>query len=394
MLVLGTLVTGVACSGTADREAGWTVRDSAGIRIVENDHTLPLWQPGAEWRVSAEPIVRIGTVSADTTTQLYRVTHSRRLSDGRIAVVNSGSSQVRFYDASGRFAGALGGRGDGPGEFRSPWIVHQIAGDSLLVIDLYRHISIFDADGRFARRFLPERPEQQQLGEGFEPVDQFGDGSLLFRAHERWDRSRTGIGRSRIAMVRTRLDGSFAGSLGQFDDQTVDFAGPLYMWGPWAKEAAADTTMWYGPGDRFELREVTFDGRTIRLVRLDRPARPITEADVTRFKDAAIEQARGTPAEQTVNRRFAEMQHPETFPFHFDIKTDALGNLWVQDYQPWTDRVPRSWSVFDGEGRFLGDVTIPAAVTVHEFGDDYVLGHWTDDLDVEYVVLYRLEKRS
>lgn len=80
------------------------------------------------------------------------------------------------------------------------------------------------------------------------------------------------------------------------------------------------------------------------------------------------------------------------FPAHYEVRTDALGNLWVQDYRPFRERVDREWSVFDEPGRYLGQVVMPAGLPIHEIGEDYVLGHWTDELDVEYIVMHRLEK--
>ena len=47
----------VAC--VDDRQSSTTiVRDSAGVRIVEN--TTPLWQEGEGWHLSPEPVVDIG----------------------------------------------------------------------------------------------------------------------------------------------------------------------------------------------------------------------------------------------------------------------------------------------------------------------------------------------
>jgi hypothetical protein len=383
------MLSASACDGSGGNAGGSIVRDSAGITIVENDHTRPALSEVAVWKVSAEPTVRIGTVSGDSTQQLFQVSHSRRLADGRIAVVNSGSAEVRLFDSAGRYLNAIGGRGEGPGEFRAPWAVHQIQGDSVLVIDLYREISIFDADGKFARRFLPERPEGFVLGEGFEPVGAFGDGSLLFRSHYR--EQGEGLRRTRIQMIRTLLDGSFGGSLGDFDDQTI-MSGVMYMFGPWAREAPTDSTMWYGPGDRFEIREIAFDGTVRRLIRLDRPATPVTESDIAAFKESVVERVRGTRSEEITNRRLAEAQFAAEFPAHYELMVDADNNLWVQDYQAFNTRNPRTWTVFAPDGRFLGNVVIPAGVFVHEIGSDYILGKWTDELDVEYVVLHRLDK--
>ena len=230
------------------------------------------------------------------------------------------------------------------------------------------------------------------MGEGMEPVDQFGDGSLLFRSHYRETPGLVGLRRNRIQMVRVLQDGSFGGSLGDFDDQTVMYGEGDYAFGAWAKEAAGDTTMWYGPGDRFEIREVRFDGSTVRLVRLDRPARPVTEQDIADYTESMLELVGGTRNEQSMRRMIGETEFPPRFPVHFEILTDPLNNLWVQDYQPFRSEVDRVWTVFDPEGRYLGDLTVPAGFNVFEIGPGFIIGRWTDDLDVEYVRLYRIEK--
>lgn len=365
-----------ACTGP-ERRGGWTVRDSAGITIVENDHTRPVWREDEAWRLSAEPVVRIGTVEGEPTEQLFRAVHSTRLSDGSVAVANAGTREVRIYGPDGAYERTIGREGEGPGEFQGPWAVHEIRGDSILVIDLYQEVAIFDRDGTFGRDFVPSRPEGQAAqGEGFEPVGQFGDGTLLFRHHHRWSGPQpTETYRNRISMIRVGLDGEMLGSLGDFDDQTI--APPCcLLYGAWAKEAPADTTMWYGPGDRFEMQEVAFDGRRLRLVRLDRPARPVTE------EDREVDEAPGP----------FEYSFADSFPHHYDLFADADDNLWVQEYRPFDEPAPRDWSVFDPEGHHLGTVTLPARFDLHEIGRDYVLGRWRDELDVEYIHLYRLEK--
>ena len=51
-----------------------------------------------------------------------------------------------------------------------------------------------------------------------------------------------------------------------------------------------------------------------------------------------------------------------------------------------------TWTVFDPAGRMLGELSTPPRFQVIQIGDDYVLGVWKDDLDVEHVRLYALAK--
>lgn len=50
------------------------------------------------------------------------------------------------------------------------------------------------------------------------------------------------------------------------------------------------------------------------------------------------------------------------------------------------------WTVFDSQGRVQGFVEMPAEVEVYEIGVDYVLGKTTDELEVERVRLWPLDR--
>ena len=54
----------------------------------------------------------------------------------------------------------------------------------------------------------------------------------------------------------------------------------------------------------------------------------------------------------------------------------------------------RFFDVFDPTGLWLGQVEMPWQFRIREIGVDYVLGTTTDDLGVEYVVMYRLRGRQ
>jgi hypothetical protein len=83
------------------------VRDSAGITIVENPDVLPPF--GGGWAVAAEPAVVIGTAGNDADQVLYGVSGASRLSNGRIAIGDGGSQEIRFYDPEGKGRTGMGG---------------------------------------------------------------------------------------------------------------------------------------------------------------------------------------------------------------------------------------------------------------------------------------------
>lgn len=48
--------------------------------------------------------------------------------------------------------------------------------------------------------------------------------------------------------------------------------------------------------------------------------------------------------------------------------------------------------MFDPQGRWLGQVKTPARFLVFDIGADYIAGKAIDDLDVEHVRVYALNK--
>lgn len=69
---------------------------------------------------------------------------------------------------------------------------------------------------------------------------------------------------------------------------------------------------------------------------------------------------------------------------------DRVGNLWVAEYRVLDE--PSRWQIFDPSGRWLGELTLPDGGRITEIGDDYVLGVWRDEAEVETVRLYGLRK--
>jgi hypothetical protein len=394
-IALGAIVMLVsACSRQSPPPTSATVvRDSAGIVIVENDHTRPIWEAATVWRLSAEPVLRIGRAEGERAQLLDRVIHSRRLPFGAIAVTNSGNADVPLFDLQGRHLATLGRRGDGPGEFREPWLVFDQPGDSILVIDLNGRSSVFDRNGDFVRQFRVTRPNREF--QGIEPVGLFGDGTLLYRALLPDDPLWTGVVRTSVGLFRFDRDGGLRGTLGDVPDQTLtlspQFRGPL-LYGPRAYSATVDSTLWYGPGDRFELREIAFDGRILRVLRLDVPVKVVAAEDVAVILETYRARYRGTSREQASERLIAAMPVAEVQPAHLVLHVDAGRNLWVQEHQYPEIPRPRHWFVFDPGGRYLGRVETPTGLDVHQIGDDFVLGRWRDELDIEYILMYRLEK--
>lgn len=111
----------------------------------------------ARCAIGDEPILSIGAREGDAPHIFFQVRHAARLADGSVAVVDGSSRKVRVFAESGAHLVSMGGRGEGPGEFRSPWLLWVLPGDTLWVGDyLPWRFNIFSADGVFIRSMAPD----------------------------------------------------------------------------------------------------------------------------------------------------------------------------------------------------------------------------------------------
>ena len=106
--------------------------------------------PKEVWTLSDLPFLEIGVREGEEPYQLHRAQSSVLLGDGRIVVANAGSQELRFFDSEGLYLSAVGGDGEGPGEFRFPTRVRRAGQDSLLVWDQrLQRVSFFDLEGTY-----------------------------------------------------------------------------------------------------------------------------------------------------------------------------------------------------------------------------------------------------
>ena len=173
-----------------------TVRDSAGVRIVQNRR--PTWTDKDAWHVDTAPLVDIGERD-----QLSQLGQTFRLNDGRIVVAHRGGSEILFYSPTGELTKRVGRRGSGPGEFREiSSMVLGPHGDSIVVWDYSQNrLSVFDTAGMFVRseRGSPDGPI---FIEGA-----FSDGSfLVFRGNPPTLDAR-GLTRTPRVLLRRTPDG-------------------------------------------------------------------------------------------------------------------------------------------------------------------------------------------
>jgi len=388
-----------ACGRSADARAdAFALRDSAGVQIAESSGAA--WSEEEGWRVAATPLLQIGEAEGAPEYMLNNVRSVVRLGSGEI-VMAVGSTEIRMYDADGRYLRTVGRRGAGPGEFQLLSALHRLPGDTIAAYDLQtRRISLHDPRGTFLRSFTVVTP-----GESGYPqvVGILSDGSLIARLGRMGDTPPPdGLQRApevylHLDSVGVRLDSITRQPGSERYLRTSESGGQLSMsvvnplFGRAQIAAVGGGRLLVGSNDSWQIEEYLPDGTLTRVIRRRVEPRRLTRAVADSAIAAVLEDASSEEGRRRMQEAYEAMPSPETMPFYLSAKVDDAGNLWVQEFGP-ARNAAVDWSVFDPEGRYLGTVTVPDRFRVEHIGDDFVLGVGRDEMDVERVEMYALEK--
>lgn len=366
--------------------------DSLGISVVANSAAaadFPL-----AWSLSEEPSLVIGSGS-DPNHQLFGVEDALRFPDGRIAVADGGSSQIRIYDARGEYVGAWGRDGEGPGEFTGLTNLELWPGDSLMAWDfLQNRMTVFDSAGQAGRT------QRLTLGEGLGAARYEGvldDGSMIVASlisFSRDDRA-TGLVRRSRAFSRVNVSGEQVADFGEFPDEEyyVRAETGAVLRHPFRR--AVHSVVWGGrviisASDQYCIAAFDPAGGVEMIIRTEHTPEPVTAAAIDSYVAARIAGA-AEDEQSLVAAIFAGLPPVPSYPAFSALVVDEVGDLWVRSYA--RDPGPRSsWAVFAPDGALRGSLDLPTQVDVYRIGADYVLGRIQDDLGVERVQLWELSR--
>lgn len=396
VLLLPALLTIQSCDEGSGPEAS-VVRDSAGVTIVENFGGA--WEEGQEWITTSAPTLNIGVLDGAPEYQLFRVRNALRLGNGHIVV--AASNELRFYDAEGRYLQTSGREGGGPGEFQQLGWVRPYPGDSIVAYDFGQvRVSLLDAAGEFGRsyRIVPDGEQSFVMGENV-----FADGTILVKAPLIFS------GGFDEGSSRNDEDFHTYSTTGEFIDSVATLPGPdqfIQTGGdserrfvsisqpPFGRESVMDlfeSSFYFGSSDTYEIELHSQDGKLHRLIRKNFTPRRVTDDDIAAHIERELAEADDDDERRRRRQAFDDMPVPETMPAYSDLKVDELGNVWVRDFEPDEDAAS-VWTVFNPDGQMLGSVTLAAGFNVNQIGDNYLLGVWRDEYDVEHIHMYGLIK--
>lgn len=402
------MATAVALLGLAACQrdltvSGHTVSDSSGVTLVTS--TAPAWGATPEWRLDTVPLLSIGDASGENPVLLVEVNGVRLLSDGRIAIVSGDAHAVLYFDAQGKSLGRSGRDGAGPGEFRGLHLVGN-RGDSLLIWDAdLDRATMLDPQGKLLRTFALASGDSATAPRfGFAPAAIFGDGSLLLAGRSGASTGdRSGLTRDTVPLRRADANGilgrpvvAVPGSEA-FVIATKRFVSRFER--PFGRRTIIAThgvTTLVGNGDMDGVTGYDTTGRMTARYLIDRPRRLIPDSDINALGQKQGEQVSQLPAEfaSVLRRVLLETGPPATLPTADQLIIDATGAIWLRDDvgPVLRDSIAQRWSVLDSTGVWLGSVSMPRRLEVHQITVDRVVGVWRDENDVEYVRVYRFKR--
>lgn len=373
----------------------------------------PLGPLGAP-RLNLVEVTRVGGLDERREYALAQVWGATVLSDGRIAVSDGLSREVRLFDRSGTFLRAIGREGDGPGEFRALREVAALPGDRILAWDIQRgNASIFTDDGELLSTALIDADLLGSMILSF--VGATSDGGVVLR-------SNTNIFAMRSEPEGMRRDSV---SFGFFDPTGRMLGAPVRVEGPerlfyrrdgsWGTERLIfgrellsgnlNDELLVVHSDSVLMRRLSPSGRAVPL-KLDRPPRPATRADVREERSARmreVEERGSRPVDRDSRfpgmdqkraraelERLRELEAHATWPALGDLKVGADGRIWVQDYPDPRSAVVR-WFAMSAGFSPIGWVELPRTQRILAIRGSTLVTLARDEWDAESVVVYAIE---
>ncbi len=398
----------VACGTDVDASSEWqgSIRDSAGVTIVEN-RDAPMWGADDAWGFTK--VAQIGVADGDPRYQFGGLSGVVVLSDGRFVLADALYHNVRFFSPEGEYQFEIGRKGSGPEEFAGFTELYLGPGDTILAWDRRnRRASRIGPDGAWLGSF-PTTPQDGYATWAWD--DDGTSGEIVSFQRPMSGEAAPADDRFSLA-IRRDLQGAFLDTLARLPAQRfITGSGDARLRHFYRGVGYFDLCggmLVTGHSDEFRFMWHSPDGGIARIATLDRERIPMTAEDRRLFfqsMDAAFAE-RHMPAAEAASIK-SRVRFEETYPSWRRFVCGPAGSILVQRNLPVSESFPEvstgsgrpiggSWDAFDREGRYLGVAPLPAEPHRHAFtqlasGDWLMLGIEEDELDVQSVGIWKVE---
>jgi hypothetical protein len=286
----------------------------------------------------------------------------------------------------------------------------RIPGDTVVVFDGYlSRWSVFGGDGKFVRSSQLPPDEWKRIGElkgAFSSSTAYSS-RVFAPADTVQDFRRYGL-----ALLRVDLDPIASDTVAVLRGQETVF---FYLDYPtnWARpspfaynahHAASAAGIVAGESDAFQLSKFGPDGRLLQRTTVNGRQTELGPREVSAAMNADREEyeleyrnadpARRRMLEQAYDRFETSVEHPRHAPAFSRLLMDDEGTVWARSSTPpMSPDLAQNWQVFAPDGRWLGAISTPESLRVHDLRSDRLIGIVRDSLGVETAWVYRIEKQ-
>ncbi len=376
----------LGCSGRGAPQ--FRVIDSAGVRIVDN-----ITPSGLRFTLDSAPAIDIGPSAGREAEFVSSPVSALRLADKRILATSWAMTQVKVFDAAGRWVRDIGRSGAGPGEFVALGFVFPLSADSVLTFEpMSQRLQRWSPALSFVRLAIltspPDRPMAWVRGT-------FDDGSLLLVTNVPHEASSTALTAVTITTV-SRADSAMASwdSLFAFPsapqlrhprEATNTYGVPLFV--PRPSFYARGSRLAFASGARFEIEIRAKTGALLTVIRRPSEVRAVSSTEFERavatWRDR-LPVALQAELEPALLRASSRTRPPVAGVWLADD-----GRIWAAYGDPTIGETVRA-SVFDSTGRWEGDISLPPGLQINQVDADGLLGTFEDADGFRHLRFYRL----
>jgi len=365
-LFLSTFVMVISFGG---QKAEWKgkIEYENGVKVVQNLKE-PLY---GEIEFELEEDLSIGN-EEDENYMFYDLVKIAINSEVKILVLDAGNCRILKFDRDGNYIQTIGRKGQGPGEFENPWVIHLDAKDQIYVYDSRRrNIQVFDNDGNFKKVIkLPSY------------TFHFGttkDGNILMLYYS--------VKKPIRSLILIDSEGDIIKTFGNYTYQPAPSIKRHMLGNPYShrlyffpKNIGGGI---YGHSSQYKLFVINPSGNLSHIIEMEKPPELITKKDKDRLIDGYLKRRGQFPIGEKLSRSEVKRAYifPKFKPFFNDIFIDSKDRIYVRIPKSFLDKDESThYDLFNKEGYFLYRVKMPHFSFPKLIKNGYIYTHNRDSV--------------
>jgi len=339
LVLLIAIVFILASSGSSQKnEIKWegTVENKNGVIIV-NNFGGPIYK-GTIFNLEEE--MSIGKEEGAEEYLFSSINDFDVDEEGNIYIIDGASAQIRIFDSDGKYAKAVGSKGQGPGEFQMPIFVQITPQNELVVFDyLVRKLIYFSLDGKYQRQKMSTWSKYS-----IQPIKFDSHGNLI------------GIEVMAPAPVGGKLlrkyDSDLKPILDTFKEEQdiehknnkeFDIEKPLLCCA-----VSSKNNIYWGYPEKYEIKIIDQKGNLIRIIQKKHKNLAISAKDKEKYENRYSD----------IIKMGGKLVFPDKLPAFKDISIDEQERLFVKTYEHVQGKEDIYYfDVFDPEGKYMAKIT-------------------------------------